>query len=78
MSEFIERQKPVIDSTGLGLLPGIAIALFISVGLIAGIMFETWWAVLAVLVGIFVVTGAVVAIISGLLGREDDIYSHDG
>ena len=75
MSEFIERQKPVIERSGLGLLPGIAVALVLSIGLIAAIMIETWWVVGAVLVGIFVVTGLVVAVISGLLGGDDDIYS---
>ena len=76
MSELIERQKPVIERSGMGLLPGIALALFLSVGLIAAIVIETWWVVAAVLVGIFVVTGVVVAVISGLLGGEDDIYSN--
>jgi hypothetical protein len=75
MSELIERQKPVIEQSGMGLLPGIAIALVLSIGLIAAIMIETWWVVGAVLVGIFVVTGVVVAVISSLLGGDDDIYS---
>ena len=77
MSEFIERQKPVIESSGMGLLPGITVALVLCVGLIAAIMLETWWAVAAVLAGIVIVTGVVMAIIGGLLGGEDDIYSPD-
>ena len=77
MSEFIERQKPVIERTGMGLLPGIALALLISMAMIAAIVSGSWWVILAVLVGIFVVTGVVVAIIVGLLGNEEDIYSHD-
>jgi hypothetical protein len=75
MSEFIDRQQGVIARTGLGLLPGIGLALAISMGLIAGILFETWWAVALVLVGIFAVTAVVVAIIGALIGGEDDIYS---
>jgi len=35
------------------------------------------WVVLCVLAGIFVVTGVVMAVIVGLLGDEDDIYSCD-
>lgn len=74
MSEFIDRQGPIIERTGLGLLPGIALALFISLALIAAIMFETWLALTIALVGIFAVTGVVMAIILGLLGDEDSIY----
>jgi hypothetical protein len=77
MSQFIESQKPVIERTGMGLLPGIALAFFISMGLIAAIVSHNWWVVLAVLAGIFIVTAVVVAIIVGLLGDEDDIYSHE-
>jgi hypothetical protein len=75
MSEFIERQQPVIASSGMGLLPGIAIALFISMGLIAAIVIGTWWVIACVVAGILIVTAAVVAVIFGLLGGEDDIYS---
>jgi hypothetical protein len=75
MSEWIERQKPVIERSGLGLLPGITLALALSIGLIAAILIETWWVIAVVLVGIFGVTGVVVAVITGLLGGDDDIYS---
>jgi hypothetical protein len=77
MSEFIERQRPVIERTGMGLLPGIAVALFICMAMIAAIMSDNWWVILAVLAGIVVVTAVVIAVIVGLLGNEDDIYSHD-
>ena len=76
MSEFIERQKPIIERSGMGLLPGITVAFFISMGLIAAIAIDSMWVVLAVLGGIFIVTGVVIAVIVGLLGSEDDIYSH--
>ncbi len=77
MSEFIERQRPVIERSGMGLLPGIAAAFFISMGLIAAIAIQSMWVVLTVLAGIFIVTGIVIAVIVGLLGSEDEIYSHD-
>lgn len=77
MSEFIERQKPVIERTGMGLLPGITVAFFICMGLIAAIMTDNWWVILGVLVGIFMVTAVVMGVITGLLGDEEDIYSHD-
>lgn len=75
MSEFIERQKPVIEASGMGLLPGISIAFFLSMGLISSIVLETWWVIAGVLVGIFSVTGIVMLVILGLLGGEEDIYS---
>ena len=77
MSEFIERQKPIIERTGMGLLPGITLAFFICMAMIAGIMADNWWVVLTVVAGIVIVVGVVMAVILGLLGDEDDIYSHD-
>jgi hypothetical protein len=77
MSEFIERQKPIIDRTGLGLLPGITLAFFICMAMIAAIMSDNWWVILTVVAGIVIVVGVVMAVILGLLGDEDDIYSHD-
>ena len=77
MSEFIERQRPVIERTGMGLLPGISLALGISMAMIAAIVTNNWWVILTVLAGIFIVTAVVMAVIVGLLGSEDDIYSHD-
>jgi hypothetical protein len=77
MSEFIERQKPIIDRTGMGLLPGITLAFFICMAMIAAIVTDNWWVILTVVAGIVVVVGVVMAVIVGLLGDEDDIYSHD-
>ena len=77
MSEFIDRQQGVIERTGMGLLPGIAIALVLSMGMIAAIVTENWWVIACVLAGIFIVTAVVVAVIVGLLGRDDEIYSRD-
>jgi Flp pilus assembly protein TadB len=77
VSEFIERQRPVIERSGMGLLPGIALALVLAIGLIAAIVVKSWWIVACVLVGVFVITGVVLAVIVGLLGKDEDIYSHD-
>ena len=77
MSEFIDRQKPVIERSGMGLLPGISVALVMCIGMIAAIMTDNMLVVVIVLAGIFIVTGVVFAVITGLLGSEDDIYSHD-
>ena len=77
MSEFIDRQQGVIERTGMGLLPGITIALVLSMGMIAAIVIADWWVIASVLAGILIVTAVVVAVIVGLLGSDDEIYSHD-
>ena len=78
MSEFIDRQKPVIERSGMGLLPGIAVAFFIAIALIAALLTDNMLVVLIALAGIFVVTGVVLVGVFGLLGSDDDIYSRDG
>lgn len=77
MSEFLDRQKPVIERSGMGLLPGISVALALSIGMIAAITTDNMLVVVLVLAGIFIVTGVVFAVITGLLGSEEDIYSHE-
>jgi len=78
MSEFIERQRPVIERSGMGLLPGISVAFALAMGMIAAVALADWWVIAVVLAGIFTVTVVVIAVIVGLLGSEDDIYSADG
>ncbi len=74
MSAFIDRQKPIIERTGAGLLPGVGLALFIAMGIIAAILIGTWWATALALVGIFAVSGVVVWIIMGVIGSEQETY----
>jgi hypothetical protein len=75
LSEFIERQQPIIERSGMGLLPGVSLALFIAMAMIATVITGSWWVIGGVLAGIFAVTAAVIAVIFGLMGRDDDIYS---
>jgi hypothetical protein len=77
MNDFIERQRPVIERTGLGLLPGISLALLISLGFIAAIVIQEWWALALALGGIVAVTGVVVAVIMSLIGSEEDSYGSE-
>jgi hypothetical protein len=77
MGEFIERQRPIIERSGMGLLPGLLLALLICLGFLAAVVTGHMWVLLGVVAGIVVVTGVVMAIISGLIGKEDEIYSHD-
>lgn len=76
--QFIEQQRPVIERSGLGLLPGIAIAFFLCMGMIAAIMTHSLWVLAAVMLGILAVTAIVLTIIGALLGDEDEIYSDSG
>ena len=51
METVYQRQANLIERSGLGLLPGIALAFFIALLLIAAITLETWWAVGIALLG---------------------------
>jgi hypothetical protein len=56
MSSLIQRQKPVIDRSGLGLLPGIGLAFAFALLVMAALLFEAWWVTIAVLLTLFAIT----------------------
>ena len=70
MTNEIERHKQMIDSSGMGLLPGRGLAFILCLFIMIGLLAETWWAVGAVLAGLFAVTGAVVWVIIKLLDAD--------
>jgi hypothetical protein len=45
MDNVWHRQTTLMDRSGLGLLPGIALAFVVALLLIAAITLHTWWAV---------------------------------
>jgi hypothetical protein len=45
MDNVFSRQTELMDRSGLGLLPGIALAFVIALFMIAAITLHTWWAV---------------------------------
>jgi len=51
MDNVYQRQTKLMDRSGLGLLPGIALAFVIALFFIAAITLQTWWAVGLALVG---------------------------
>lgn len=51
MDNVWHRQTSLMDRSGLGLLPGIALAFVVALFLIAAITLHTWWAVAIGLVG---------------------------
>ena len=60
-----------MDRSGLGLLPGIALAFVIALFLIAAITMHTWWAVGIGLVGSIGGALAVIAIVMKTVMSED-------
>jgi putative flippase GtrA len=74
MDNVYTRQTELIDRSGLGLLPGIALAVLIALCLIAAILLETWWAVAIAFAGA-IGSGVVVTYIvlkTVLAGDDDD------
>jgi uncharacterized integral membrane protein len=73
MDNVWQRQTQMIDRSGLGLLPGIALAFVIALFLIAAIALHTWWAVAIGLIGALGCALAVVVIVmKTVLSEEDD------
>jgi hypothetical protein len=71
MNHEIQRHKQMIESSGMGLLPGIALAFALSlVAMAALIFFETMWVTVLVLVTLFAITGAVVWVVVKLIGAD--------
>jgi hypothetical protein len=70
MQHEIERHKQMINASGMGLLPGIALAFLLALIVMTGLLLETWWAVFTVLVTLFVITGAVVYVIVKLVASD--------
>lgn len=71
MDDVWQRQTELMDRTGLGLLPGIALALVIALFMIAAIVLQTWWAVALALVGSLGCAVAVVVIVMKTVMSED-------
>jgi len=63
MENGFTRQAELIERSGLGLLPGIALAFVIALFMIAAITLGTWWAVGIALAGSIGGTLAIVVIV---------------
>lgn len=71
MDNVWHRQTTLMDRSGLGLLPGIALAFVIALFLIAAITLHTWWAVGIGLVGSIGGALAVIAIVMKTVMSDD-------
>ena len=59
-----------MDRTGLGLLPGMALALLLALAIMLGLLVDSPWAVFAVLAALLCIAVAVVVVVLAVL--DDD------
>ena len=67
------NDESVMDETGLGLLPGIVVALGLVVGAMALLLLGSMWAVFGVLGLVVIVTMAILAVVVALLDEEGEL-----
>jgi hypothetical protein len=67
------NNESLIDRTGLGLLPGLVLALGLIVFAMASLPMGSMWAVFGVLALIVIVTMAVVAVMIALLDEDGEL-----
>jgi hypothetical protein len=72
MKPMMERQRYLIDSSGLGLLPGLGLAFAFALVAMAALLLEAWWVTVAVLLTLFVITGAVVWVVLRMVDDGSD------
>ena len=65
--------ESMMDESGLGLLPGLVLALGLVVGAMALLLSGSMLGVFALLVLVGVVTAAIVAVVVALLDEEGDL-----
>jgi Flp pilus assembly protein TadB len=72
MNRMMERQKPLIERSGMGLLPGIGFAFALALLAMAALVIDAWWVTVAVLLTLFVITGAVVWVVVQMTNDGDE------
>ena len=72
MDNVFTRQTELMERSGLGLLPGIALAFVIALLMISAIVLHTWWAVAIALAGSIGGGAVVVAIVLKTVLSDDD------
>jgi hypothetical protein len=71
MNREIQRHNQMIEASGMGFLPGIALAFGLSLLVMAALLIETWWVMVAALASLFAITAAVVWVIVKVIGADD-------
>ena len=72
MSGEVERQRQLIERSGLGLLPGLGLAFALCMLAIAALQFELWWVAAVVLGFVLVTAGVVVWVVLKVLDDGGD------
>jgi hypothetical protein len=67
-----ETDKSLMEATGMGLLPGLVVALILIVFAMAALLTGSIWAVAIVLALIAIVTGVIVYVVVALTSDGDD------
>lgn len=72
MNDFKHDQLSLINRSGMGMLPGVALAFLFCMVVMGAILLETWWALALVLAVLFVTAAVVVAVIFMVAGEEEE------
>lgn len=71
MHQDVRRHRELIDASGMGLLPGIALALGVAVIATGALVFESWWFTIGVLAVVLCAAAAVAGVVYLLSDDED-------
>src|SRR5262245_62065163 len=72
MTDSTDRGGSLMDRSGMGLLPGLVLAMGVLVFAMAALLTGSMWAVAGVLVMVILVTGAVVYVVLAVLSEGDE------
>lgn len=66
----MQRQKSVIERSGLGLLPGLGLAFAIVLVTMLALLFTAWWVTALVFVALVCASAAIAAVVVKLIGVD--------
>jgi hypothetical protein len=72
----MQHQRSLMDRTGLGLLPGIGLALAVVLVAMAALVVAKWWVTIAVLAVLLGATGAVALVVVKLIDVDGGADEH--
>jgi membrane protein implicated in regulation of membrane protease activity len=71
-----DRNDSVMEASGLGLLPGICLAMLLVVFAMAGLMLGSWWVVFACLALLLLVTVIIVGVVFVVMDDSEERRRH--
>jgi hypothetical protein len=72
MNDLITRQRELIDTSGLGLLPGIGLAFALALVTMVALVLDAWWVTIAVLFVLFAITALIAAVVLAVMRDDGD------